>query len=444
MKKSKTVSALLAMMVILSGFSACSNNSQSNEASKENSTTSISGETSKTLNSEENIVSKSESSVSEDSVNENSIEEISNEESNESSVDEISKKISEMSLDEKIGQMLMVGIDGTEVDEEFKNFASEYKFGTVILFGQNITDAEQLVELTNSIKSTSGDIPYIIGMDEEGGLVTRVPDDVLSMPSALTIAGSEDTEYCYNAGYQIGTQITSFGLHTGFCPVLDIWSNPDNTVIGNRAYGKTSDDVCTYGIADMLGLKASGAIPVAKHFPGHGDTETDSHYGLPLVTKTKEELWQSELLPFKSAIENGVPMIMAAHILCIELDSQYPASMSKSVITDLLRDEMGFDGVVITDDMTMGAITDNYSFGEAAVLSINAGCDIISICFGEDNVKQAAEAIKEAVENGEITEERIDESVRRILKLKADYQVNSDSVEMPNIDTLNSKTAEFQ
>lgn len=430
MKKLKTISALLAVMILLSAFSACSGNDTKNvEPSKESSLDNTSIESSQSSKAEEGLISKQESSLVESS----------NEET-----DEISEEISKMTLDEKIGQMLMVGIDGTEVDDDFKEFAEEYKFGTVILFGKNITSAEQLVNLTNSIKSTAGDIPYIIGMDEEGGLVTRLPDDVLSMPSALTIAGSEDTEYCYNAGYQIGTQITSFGLHTGFSPVLDIWSNPDNTVIGNRAYGKTSDDVCKYGIADMLGLKATGAIPVAKHFPGHGDIETDSHYGLPLVTKTKEELWQSELLPFKSAIENGVPMIMAAHILCTELDENYPASMSKNIITDLLRDEMGFEGVVITDDLTMGAISESYSFGDAAVLSINAGCDILSICFGEDNVKQAVKAIKEAVENGAITEERIDESVRRILKLKEDYNVTSEGVEMPDIDELNSKTAKFQ
>lgn len=430
MKKLKTISALLSVMILLSAFSACSGNDTKNvEPSKESFLDNTSIESSQSSKAEESLISKQESSLVESS----------NEET-----DEISEEISKMTLDEKIGQMLMVGIDGTEVDDDFKEFAEEYKFGTVILFGKNITNAEQLVNLTNSIKSTAGDIPYIIGMDEEGGLVTRLPDDVLSMPSALTIAGSEDTEYCYNAGYQIGTQITSFGLHTGFSPVLDIWSNPDNTVIGNRAYGKTSDDVCKYGIADMLGLKATGAIPVAKHFPGHGDTETDSHYGLPLVTKSKEELWQSELLPFKSAIENGVPMIMAAHILCTELDENYPASMSKNIITDLLRDEMGFEGVVITDDLTMGAISESYSFGDAAVLSINAGCDILSICFGEDNVKQAVKAIKEAVENGVITEERIDESVRRILKLKEDYNVTSEGVEMPDIDELNSKTAKFQ
>lgn len=423
MKKYKSISILLTIMIILSVFSACTESTQNLETSNEHSSHSQESE-----QYEKNLESNNESSM----VNP----------SNEK-VDEISLKISKMTLDEKIGQMLMVGIEGTEVDEDFKSFAEKYKPGTIILFGKNITSSEQLVTLINSIKATADDIPYIIGMDEEGGLVTRLPDDVLSMPAALTIAASEDIEYCYNAGYQIGTQITSFGIHTGFCPVLDIWSNPNNTVIGNRAYGKTSDDVCKYGIADMLGLKDSGAIPVAKHFPGHGDTETDSHYGLPIVSKTKNELLKNELLPFENAIENDVPMIMVAHILCTELDKEYPASMSKKIITDLLRNEMKFDGVVITDDLTMGAITERYSISEASLLSINAGCDIISICFGYDNVKETIEAIKESLERGEISEERIDESVRRILELKKNYNVTSDTTNVPDISEMNLKTSEF-
>lgn len=182
MEKLKTISALLAVMILLSAFSACSGNDTKNvEPSKESSLDNTSIESSQSSKAEESLISKQESSLVESS----------NEET-----DEISEEISKMTLDEKIGQMLMVGIDGTEVDDDFKEFAEEYKFGTVILFGKNITNAEQLVNLTNSIKSTAGDIPYIIGMDEEGGLVTRLPDDVLSMPSALTIADAEDTEYC--------------------------------------------------------------------------------------------------------------------------------------------------------------------------------------------------------------------------------------------------------
>lgn len=352
-------------------------------------------------------------------------------------------QVQQMTLKQKVGQMLMVGINGTEIDDEFIQFISECNAGSVILFGKNITDSVQLTELTNSIKSCASDIPFIIGMDEEGGQVTRLPEDVLSMPAALTVASSYNEDYCYSAGYQIGSQVTGFGLHTGFCPVMDIWTNNKNAVIGNRAFGQNADDVCKYAISDMKGVMDSGAIPVAKHFPGHGDTVTDSHYGLPTVTKTKDELWKQELLPFQSAIENNVPAIMAAHILCTELDSQYPSSLSYNTVTFLLREEMGFDGVVFTDDLTMGAITEQYSLEQAGVLAVKAGCDILSVCHGYDNAKEVMNAVINAVNNGEISEERINESVKRILKLKENYNVNSEQISQPDVQSMNEKTQEF-
>lgn len=362
---------------------------------------------------------------------------------NEPEDKDIDSPINKMSLRQKVGQMLMVGIEGTEVDDDFKSFINECEAGTVILFGDNITSASQLTQLTNSIKECAGDIPFIIGMDEEGGDVTRLPDDIQSMPSAFAVASSESTDYCYNAGYQIGKQVTAFGLNTGFSPVLDVWTNPENTVIGDRAYGKTSDEVCAYGIADMKGLNDAGAIPVVKHFPGHGDTVTDSHYGLPTVTKTENELWETELIPFKTAIDNNVPAIMVAHMLCTKLDDQYPSSLSNSIVTSLLREEMGFNGVVFTDDLTMGAIADEYSLGQAGVLAVKAGCDVLSVCHGYDNAKEVLEAVVNAVNNGEIDEARINESVKRILQLKKNYNVNSKAVKEPDVDAMNAKTNEF-
>lgn len=356
---------------------------------------------------------------------------------------EFDEQISKMTLQQKVAQMLMVSIEGTEVDDDFKSFISECEAGTVILFGNNITSASQLTRLTNDIKECAGDIPFIIGMDEEGGRVTRLPQDVQSMPSAFEVASSKNSDYCYDAGRQIGTQLKSFGLHTGFSPVLDIWTNPENTVIGQRAYGKTSDEVCTYGIAAMNGIKDSGAIPVVKHFPGHGDTVTDSHYGLPTVSKTKDELWQTELIPFKTAIENNVPAVMVAHILCTQIDNKYPASLSSKAVTSLLREEMGFNGVVLTDDLTMGAIVEEYSLGQAGVLAVKAGCDILTVCHSYDNANEVFEAVVNAVEKGEIDQSRIDESVKRILKLKKDYNINSNKVDEPDVEALNEKTNEF-
>lgn len=349
-----------------------------------------------------------------------------------------------MTADEKVGQLIVAGFLGYEVDENLSALITEDKIGGAILFSRNISDAEQLCGLTNEIKRTAGDgIPLLIGMDEEGGAVTRLPDDVLSMPAAYTLAQSGDKDTCYNAGKQIAAQLKGFGLDTGFCPDLDIWSNPDNTVIGNRAFGTDPASVVTYGLASMNGVRDGGAIPVVKHFPGHGDTDADSHYSLPVVTKTKQELYEEELIPFQKAIEQNVPAIMVTHLQCTQLDATYPASLSKTIVQGLLRDEMGFDGVVVTDDMTMGAIVENYSLGKACVRAVNAGCDMLLVCHEYENVDEALTALRDAVRSGEISMDRLDQAVMRILQLKADYNVTSDPVTLPDLEKMNAKTQEF-
>ena len=352
------------------------------------------------------------------------------------------KALEKMSLEQKAAQTIVAGLTGTEVDENFKALADK-GLGGAILFSDNITDSSQLVKLTNQIKACAGEIPIMIAMDEEGGAVTRLPDDVLSMPSAYSIAGVGSAEYANRAGQNLGSQITAFGLSTGFSPDLDIWSNPDNTVIGSRAYGTTAEEVCTYGIEALKGIMSTGAIAVAKHFPGHGDTEVDSHYGLPVVTKTKSELEQSELKPFKEAIANNIPGIMAAHILCSELDPDNPASLSKAIVTDLLKGELGFNGVVFTDDLTMGAISEQYTTDEAAVKALNAGCDMLLVCFEYENAENTIDAIVSAVESGTLSEERLDDAVLRILRMKNTCNVNSEQIKEPDIEAMNAKTAEF-
>lgn len=351
-------------------------------------------------------------------------------------------QLDKMTLEQKAAQTVVAGLAGVEVDEEFKALADK-GIGGAILFGDNITDASQLVTLTNQIKACAGEIPIMIAMDEEGGDVTRLPDDVLSMPSAYKIASVGSTDYANLAGKNLGNQIKAFGLSTGFSPVLDIWSNPDNTVIGTRAYGTTADEVCTYGIAALRGVMSTGAIAVAKHFPGHGDTDVDSHYGLPVVAKTKAELEQMELLPFKEAIANDIPGIMAAHILCSELDPDNPASLSKAIVTDLLKGELGFNGVVFTDDLTMGAISEQYTPDEAAVKALNAGCDMLLVCFEYENAQNTIDAIVSAVDNGELDEERLNDAVLRILTMKSKYNVNAEQISVPDIEAMNEKTLEF-
>lgn len=352
------------------------------------------------------------------------------------------KQLEQMTLEEKAAQTVVAGVADTYVDEDFTALAQR-GIGGAILFSSNIIDSQQLVELTNGIKACSGEIPIMIGMDEEGGSVTRLPDEVQSMPSAYSIASSGDTEYCKLAGQNLGSQIKAFGLSTGFSPDLDIWSNPNNTVIGDRSFGTTASDVCTYGIAELNGIMSTGTIAVAKHFPGHGDTDVDSHYGLPVVTKTKAELEEMEFLPFKSAIENDVPGIMAAHILCSEIDPDEPASLSKTMVTDILKGELGFNGVVFTDDLTMGAISEKYTVDTAAVKALNAGCDMLLVCFGYDNANNTIDAIVDAVNNGELSEERLDDAVLRILTMKSKYNVNTNAVPVPDIDEMNEKTYQF-
>lgn len=352
------------------------------------------------------------------------------------------KLLEQMTLEQKAAQTVVAGLSGTEVDDEFRLLADR-GLGGAILFSDNITDSDQLVALTNDIKDCAGIIPILIGMDEEGGRVTRLPDEVLSMPSAYTLASSGDSDYCYSAGQNIGQQIKAFGLSTGFSPDLDIWSNPDNTVIGDRAFGTTADEVCEYGIANLKGIMSTGTITVAKHFPGHGDTDVDSHYGLPVVTKTKEELEQSELQPFEAAIANDIPGIMAAHILCTELDDENPASLSKAVVTDLLKGELGFEGVVFTDDLTMGAISEQYTPAEASVKALNAGCDMLLVCFEYDNANSAIDAIVSAVNSGELDEQRLDDAVLRILTMKNKYELNSSHVTEPDVEAMNEITNEF-
>lgn len=350
--------------------------------------------------------------------------------------------LNSMSLEQKAAQTIVAGLANTYVDEDFKALADK-GLGGAILFSANIADSEQLITLTNEIRSASGEIPILIAMDEEGGRVTRLPDDVLSMPSAYSIASSGDTEYCYKAGVNLGRQLKSFGLSTGFSPVMDIWSNPDNTVIGDRAFGTTVEEVCTYGIAELEGIMSTGEIAVAKHFPGHGDTDLDSHYGLPVVTKSLEELKKMEFLPFESAIDKGIQGIMVAHILCEKIDPDEPASLSKTVVTDILKGELGFEGVVFTDDLTMGAISEKYTPAEAAVKALNAGCDMLLVCFEYENANETINAIVNAVKNGELSEQRLDDAVLNILQMKNNAGLNNDILSLPDIDEMNELTSEF-
>lgn len=336
-------------------------------------------------------------------------------------VDEDSKimiKINEMTLDEKIGQMVLSGFNGTDFNGELDTLINDLKVGGVILFSRNIEDSKQLKKLNLDIEEANKNIPVFISIDEEGGRVNRLAKNIKRFESAKSIGDKGDIKYAYENGKEIGKTLKEHKINMNFAPVLDIYSNSKNTVIGDRAFGDNEKIVETMGIATMKGLKDGNVIPVIKHFPGHGDTEVDSHIGLPVVEKSIDQLYDFELVPFKKAIESGADAVMVSHILMKQIDDKNPATLSYNLITRILRNDMEFSNVIITDDMCMKAITNRLSVEEASIKSIKAGSYIILIGSDVNKTKSVIEKIKLAVERNEISEKRIYESVYRILKLK--------------------------
>ena len=368
--------------------------------------------------------------------------------------DPVAEQVAALTVEQKVGQLLVAGVAGAQPGEDGAAAIQDYQVGSIILFGRNVESAEQLAELNNGLKALNGDyIPLFLAVDQEGGRVDRMPAEVDDLPPALEFGSIPDTDSrldtCFELGRTLAAQCAAFGFNLDFAPDMDVWSNPDNTVIGDRAFGTDAGTVT--GAANMaaLGLLSQGVIPVAKHFPGHGDTAVDSHYGLPVVDKTLEELEALELRPFRQAIDTtcvygtygdaAIPAVMVAHILMTQLDPDWPASLSHKVVTGLLREELGFDGVVCTDDLTMGALAQTWGVGEAAVLAVEAGCDLLLVCHELDNLTAARDALLEAVDTGRISMERLDQSVYRILSLKAEYGLTNDPVPAPDVAALNSQ-----
>ena len=353
----------------------------------------------------------------------------------------IQSMIAQMTLEEKIGQLVMPGIEGYETNKEAKTLLDEYHVGGFIILGENVENTGQLLKLTNDIKAAnSGNkFPLFLAIDEEGGRISRMPEEFVDLPTTRDIGKLHDPDLSYEIGQVLAKQVQAFGLNINFAPVLDIDSNPDNPVIGDRSFGPSPAIVSELGIAMMKGIESEGIMPVVKHFPGHGDTKVDSHIGLPIVKKDIENLMNFELIPFIEAINQGADAVMVAHILYEEIDPSYPATLSKQLVEGLLRDRLGFDGLIITDDLTMGAIEETFDIGNAAVLSIAAGNDIVLVAHEYGNAIEALEALQKAVETGELSEERIDESVYRILHYKEKYDVKDEKVDSISVEAINQE-----
>lgn len=353
--------------------------------------------------------------------------------------DKITEQIATMTLDEKIGQLLLIGLDGYSPSAFAKEMVQQNKVGGFILYKDNIKDVAQTVNLLNELKAanTQGAAPLWLSLDQEGGKVSRLPSEIHAFPSARELGANDDADRTAAVGQAIGQSVGALGFNMDFAPVLDIDSNPANPVIGNRSFGSDADTVIRHGLSMLDGISASGVAAVVKHFPGHGDTSVDSHYALPVVNKSLEELEQLELLPFAEAVNRKADAVMVAHLLIPALDKKYPTSISEHAINGLLRTTLGYDGVVVTDDMTMGGLLQDNDIGDAAVQAVLAGADLLLVGHKEALQKKVLTALQKSVESGVITESRLDESVRRLLILKEAYQLSDQPASVPDISSIN-------
>ncbi|MEG1002314.1 beta-N-acetylhexosaminidase [Clostridium sp.] len=355
--------------------------------------------------------------------------------------DKILNIINSMSLDEKIGQLVVSGFYGTSTDSSITKLIKEDKISGVILFGRNVLDAPTLQSLNKNLKEVnkSNKLPLFISVDEEGGLVSRMPKELKKLPSNKYIGDLNSETISYKVGEIIGEELSYFGFNMDFAPVLDINSNPNNPIIGDRAFSNIKDVVSNLGTSTMLGLTSKNIISVVKHFPGHGDTSVDSHVNLPLVNNDINRLKSFEFIPFKNAIDKGCDAVMVSHIMLPKIDNKYPATMSSKIVTDILRTDLNFKGLVVSDDMTMGAIAENYSLDDASVQSINAGVDLLLICHNYENTKAVLLALKNAVLNGTITQERLNSALYNIISIKNKYSLFEEKSPSYNIESINEK-----
>ncbi len=321
-----------------------------------------------------------------------------------------------------VGQLLMVGFQGTEPSKAFLDWLEESRAGGVILFSRNLADPEQVACLTKTLQAHAPGAPLLLAIDEEGGRVSRLPSGFTTFPAASVIAARQDPDVAYAVAEVTARELRAVGITMNLAPVLDVHSNPANPVIGDRAYGTRPEQVCTYGVAVMQGLWDQGVIPCGKHFPGHGDTTTDSHHVLPVVDADRTRLDDVELEPFRQAIRRGLPAIMSAHVRYPALDADAPATLSRPILTDLLRNELGFQGVTLTDDLEMRAILDHQPIGDASVRALQAGADVLVMCHRQDRQREAVAAILQALERGELSREKLAASVARIQALKKPVQ----------------------
>jgi beta-N-acetylhexosaminidase len=340
----------------------------------------------------------------------------------------VQRALSKLSVEEKVGQLFMPVLYGTAAGtvsgENQARYAAQtpakvigkYHLGGVILFPQNVRSAAQVVGLTNGMQKAAGRVPLLIGTDQENGLVSRMSALMTKFPGASQIGATKDTGLSREVAKATGEELRSLGVNLDFAPVADVNIDPRNPVIGTRAFGDDPQRVAKMVAAAVKGFGEAKIAATAKHFPGHGDTSVDSHTGLPVIKHSKAEWERIDAPPFKAAIEAGVDAVMSAHLVFPKLDpSGDPATLSKPILTGLLREKLGFDGVVSTDALNMAGVRKKYNDGEIAVRAVLAGADLLLM---PNDLPRAYKAVLAAVKSGRISKQRLDQSVTRLLTLK--------------------------
>jgi len=329
----------------------------------------------------------------------------------------IDQKLSSMTLEDRIGQLLMIRAHsdkGPEYELAVRDIIEEHHVGGVLFFQGS---AQRQAELTNEYQVVSDHVPLLVAMDAEWGLGMRLASSTISYPRAIALGAIGDNQWIYRLGSEIGRQCRRLGVHVNFAPVLDVNNNPKNPVINDRSFGEDAQNVAAKGLAYVQGLQDRQVLACGKHFPGHGDTEVDSHYDLPIISHDRQRLSSLEFIPFQCLFQRGLGSVMVAHLSVPALDprTNRPATLSQPIVDQILRREMGYEGLIFTDALEMKGITKFFPPGVAEVEAFKAGNDVLLL---PENVAQSVTALRDAIEAGEITHQRLDSSVRRILRTK--------------------------
>ncbi len=335
--------------------------------------------------------------------------------------------VQKMSDEEKAGQVIHIALPGKDIDEVSISEIKKIKPGGVILFGTNLGNTEEIRNFTESLQEEAKKnklLPLFISTDQEGGRVIRVKKGVTDFPGAMAIGQTNNEQYGFDVGFITSYQLNKLGINVLLAPSLDINNNPENPVINTRSFGSDLDTVVKIATAYERGAREGGALPVIKHFPGHGDTNIDSHLGLPIIEKDLEQITNFELVPFKKSIEDGARAVMSAHIVYPKIDPKYPATLSKEILTGILREKLKFDGIIFTDAMEMDAISKNYKKEKRGILALLAGADIVLLTSWGKTTTEYYEMILEGIKKKEfIVGERdiIEEALIRQISLKIEF-----------------------